>query len=209
MPIKNPPGNGCHGDNEYFTLLDGSTMRTVNFYDTLGTIEDERWHNAHGDGNGDARTWAGYLTYKLYNDAFKGKLDEIKIYRSALNAAAISAAYASSIRSLELTFDEAPGQDIFQDSFGQSTTTAAVLTTGPAPTVASPVATTRPPALMAAWPTTMATMAWQTISRSKTPKRLASRMAALPCWRGSSPIRSAVWIPSSVLMQVPPTMAWV
>jgi uncharacterized repeat protein (TIGR01451 family) len=118
---ENVVGDGCEGENEYFTINDGNDrVRTVNFYDTLGTITDERWHNAHGDGSDDARTWAGYLTYKLYNDGFKGKLDEIKIYRTVLDANAISAAYASSIRSLELTFDEAPGRDIFTDSSGNS-----------------------------------------------------------------------------------------
>ena len=119
---ENVVGDGCEGENEYFTLFDDSRVRTVNFYDTLGTVADERWHNAHGDGSDDARTWAGYLTYKLYNDGFKGKLDEIKIYRTVLDANAINAAYASSIRSLELTFDEAPGQDIFTDSSGNGYT---------------------------------------------------------------------------------------
>ncbi len=116
---QNPAEQGCHGDNEYFTLNGSSErVRTVNFYDPLGIMTRERWHNAHGDGSGDARTWDGYLTYKLYNDGFKGKLDEIKIYRTVLNDAAISTAYASSVRSLTLTFDEAPGQDIFRDHSG-------------------------------------------------------------------------------------------
>ena len=110
---------GCTDDtrNDPFFRDDGSESKTVNFYDTPGTTT-ERFYNEHGDGSGSRQTWHGWLTYKLYNDGFKGKMDEIRIYRTALNADEVAQVYAGSVRSLKLTFDEAPGQDIFDDSSG-------------------------------------------------------------------------------------------
>ena len=55
------------------------------------------------------------LHYNLYSTGFRGKLDEIRIYRSALSAEEAADLYEGSTRSVELPFDEPPGQDIFGD----------------------------------------------------------------------------------------------
>ncbi|MCX6047480.1 MAG: LamG domain-containing protein, partial [Chloroflexi bacterium] len=109
---------GCTGgnNNDTFTNSSGGYLNTVHYYDPVG-VKTLSLHNAHGDGT---RNWDGTLNYNLYNDGFKGKLDEIRLYRTALSADEVTSVYEGSVRSLKLTFDEAPGQDIFTDSSGNS-----------------------------------------------------------------------------------------
>lgn len=56
------------------------------------------------------------VNYDLYSTGFQGQLDEIRLYRDALTAEEAATLYESSIRSVELRFDEPPGQDIFADA---------------------------------------------------------------------------------------------
>ena len=65
-------------------------------------------------------SWAG--TYKLYwsgfNDFFQGELNDFRVYQNELSAGRVEALYRSTLVSLDLTFDEAPGQDLFVDESG-------------------------------------------------------------------------------------------
>ncbi len=56
------------------------------------------------------------VTYNLYSSGFDGGLDEIALYRTALDAADVERVYNASIRRAELHFDEAPGADTFADA---------------------------------------------------------------------------------------------
>src|SRR5690242_19559342 len=107
---------GCTGGNknDTFTNPSGGYLNTLHYYDNPGA-NTLTLHDAHGDGT---RNWDGYLTYNQYSDGFKGKLDEIRLYRTALSADVVVDVYNGSVSSLKLTFDEAPGQDIFSDSSG-------------------------------------------------------------------------------------------
>ncbi|MEM7030752.1 MAG: LamG-like jellyroll fold domain-containing protein, partial [Chloroflexota bacterium] len=65
--------------------------------------------------------WGGPLTYDLYNNAFKGSLDEIALYNIALSPNNVEDIYLASQRVAYLTFDEPPGQDSFADATAYNT----------------------------------------------------------------------------------------
>ena len=75
----------------------------------------------------------GKLNYTIYNDGFLGSLDEIKLYRKALDANAIEDLYTGSLRTLELGFDEPSGQSSFADSSGNGYDASCTVSTGTCP----------------------------------------------------------------------------
>ena len=111
------PSNGCingtPGQNAFTTS--GAAVQYTNYADIGSYVKT--FTSASNDGDAD-KTYAINLTYKVYNNAFKGKLDDIRVYRSSLSAADVTEIYEAANRSLELAFDEAPGQDIFADTTG-------------------------------------------------------------------------------------------
>lgn len=111
------PSNGCingtPGQNSFTTS--GAAVQYTNYADIGSYVKT--FISASNDGDAD-KTYAIDLTYKVYNNAFKGKLDDIRVYRSSLSAADVTEVYEAANRSLELAFDEAPGQDIFADTTG-------------------------------------------------------------------------------------------
>ncbi|MCP5095662.1 MAG: hypothetical protein GY943_08935, partial [Chloroflexi bacterium] len=66
--------------------------------------------------DGQLNPYEATLRYNLYTDGFQGKMDEIGLYSVALNADEVDQLFEGSIRGLELSFDEPPGQDIFTDA---------------------------------------------------------------------------------------------
>jgi uncharacterized repeat protein (TIGR01451 family) len=117
---RDKPENGipadCTGKNLPLAFGEQNNPRTWkwvtthDFYETLGA-KSVRY-------NLDGNPYKGTLNYFVYSTGFKGKLDEIWLYRNVLNAAEVARLYESTTRSLELTFDEPPGQDIFADAIG-------------------------------------------------------------------------------------------
>ena len=67
---------------------------------------------------------AGSITYKPFNNAFKGNVDELRVYNTALSPDAVALLLESSSRSVELPFDEAPGQALFADATDNGNTAA-------------------------------------------------------------------------------------
>ena len=114
------PSNGCiNGTVGQNAFKDSSNayVQYTNYADTGSYVKT--FTSASNDGDAD-KTYAIDLTYKVYNNAFKGKLDDIRVYRSSLSAADVTEIYEAANRSLELAFDEAPGQDIFADTSGNN-----------------------------------------------------------------------------------------
>ena len=60
----------------------------------------------------------GYFSYKYQHDSspFNGKVDEVQIFRSALDAETVKNMYWGMSTALRLELDEAPGETVFDDS---------------------------------------------------------------------------------------------
>jgi uncharacterized membrane protein len=112
------PSNGCiNGTAGQNAFKDSSNayVQYTNYADTGSYVETFTSASNDGDAN---KTYAINLSYKVYNNGFKGKLDDIRVYRSGLSASDVTEVYEAANRTLELAFDEAPGQDIFADTTG-------------------------------------------------------------------------------------------
>ena len=107
-PEDGVPNNGCSDQNyQLFLSLDPILRQKIHLYDDPAT----RTVNYNLVSN----PYNLKIHYNLYTTGFKGDLDEIRLYRSALTAEEAIALYEGSLRSLELPFDEPPGQDILAD----------------------------------------------------------------------------------------------
>jgi uncharacterized repeat protein (TIGR01451 family) len=115
------PAQGClssdnNDDEALYYDDDGSTAyeRYHSQTATPGTYTDvyKRSYPNFFSGN----KWGAELTYNLYSNDFRGKLDEIALYNTALFADTIEELYLAALRMADLTFDEPPGQDTFEDA---------------------------------------------------------------------------------------------
>ncbi len=95
-----PSGSLCPGDDDVYATGNHDQDEVPAAYSPY--INGNKWH--------------AYLNYGLYNDGFKGKMDEIGLYRVDLDADDVLKLYESTTRVLELNFDEAPGQTLFADA---------------------------------------------------------------------------------------------
>ncbi|MCJ7551391.1 MAG: LamG domain-containing protein [Anaerolineae bacterium] len=97
MLYEKDDGECCRGDND----LNVSTL----FRNTSIGSSYEDYDN---DGQ-------GTLSWEVDNDFFLGKLDDVRIYRHAFDQDGANALYESTVRILDLRFDESTGADSFRN----------------------------------------------------------------------------------------------
>ncbi|HRW06177.1 MAG TPA: putative Ig domain-containing protein, partial [Caldilineaceae bacterium] len=112
---KNGVPEGCLNGNAVFSVANpGSVPASCN--SNLGICHDYDAPGSKSVGFTFSGKYDLTVNYDLYTTGFQGQLDEIRLYREALTAEEAATLYESSIRSVELRFDEPPGQAIFADA---------------------------------------------------------------------------------------------
>jgi subtilisin-like proprotein convertase family protein len=122
-----PPGYTVYGDYVHsvnLTELDKTVEEPARGDDDL--LIYEQFYNYRPNNRtssyDEGRDGEGTLTWKVDNDFYAGRLDELRIYRRALDGYEITELYEAATRILELRFDEPPGAETFKDHSGSGNT---------------------------------------------------------------------------------------
>lgn len=112
--LDDSPGSLCYtgsgtGYNDDEVNVDVSIDNT-----DIGEREDS-WDSSEEGSKADGR---GHLEWAIDNDFYKGRLDDLRIYRYAFSEDEALDLYRGAERVLEIRFDEAPGRDVFYDYSG-------------------------------------------------------------------------------------------
>jgi subtilisin-like proprotein convertase family protein len=109
-------------DDDYHDVIlyevDKSTADEINVSKSIYNIDIGEREDSWDDSIDPAADGRGYLEWAIDNDFYRGRLDDLRIYRYAFSEDEVQDLYLGTERALEIRFDEAPGRDVFYDYSG-------------------------------------------------------------------------------------------